>query len=156
MPHLRWSRARLRTVALAVVAALLLGGCAFGPAATDRRTVETLTSALDEAASAVEVGRLVVQLVVQDRTTTPTADITLLDALGDVGGAQDTLARDVPDTPHQPEREHGMTAVSEATAALVDARAWVNGTSTSSTAEVRQHLDDAADAIEQVTAELGG
>jgi hypothetical protein len=143
-------------VALLAATTLALGGCAFGPAATDRRTVETLTSALDEAASAVEVGRLVVQLVVQDRTTTPTADITLLDALGDVGGAQDTLARDIPDTPHQPARERGMAAVSDATAALVDARAWVNGTSPSSTAEVRQRLDAAADAIEQVTTELGG
>lgn len=156
MPHRRWSRARRAAGSLVLAASLALGGCAFGPSATDRRTVETLTSALDEAASAVEVGRLVVQLVQQGRTTTATADVTLHDALGDVGGAQDTLARDQPDRPHQAARDRALAAVGEATVALVDARAWVGGTSLGDVAQVRRQLADAADAIEQVTTELGG
>ncbi|MBT0994503.1 hypothetical protein KIN34_09410 [Cellulomonas sp. DKR-3] len=154
MPLLRRSDA-CRGAAALLAPALLLGGCAWGPSATDRRTVETLTSALDEAASGVAVAELVVLLVETDRTTTPVADVTLADALGDVGGAQDALARDMPDLPHQPARDRGLAAVADATAAVADTRAWVNGTSTSTTAQVRGALEDAADAIEQVTTELG-
>ena len=135
---------------------LVLAGCASGPSSADDRAAENLTAALDEAASGVEVATLVVRLVDDDRTTTPVADVTLRDALQDVGGAHDRLALDVPVQSEHDARDRALTAVADATRAVADARSWVNGVSPSTAAQVDEALRAAADAIESVTAELGG
>ncbi len=146
-----------RDLAVGVVGtALLLAGCAYGPSSADHRAPENLSDALDEAASGLQVATLVVRLVAQDRTTTPVADVTLRDALADVGGAYDTVARDVPPLPQQAARERALAAVGDATSAVADARAWVNDVSPSTGEQIEAALADAADAVESATAGLGG
>lgn len=153
---MRLRRERLRVAVGVVWAVLVLAGCASGPSSADARAAENLTLALDEAASGVEVATLVVGLVDDDRTTTPVADVTLRDALEDVGGAHGRLALDVPVQAEHDARDRALAAVADATRAVADARSWVNGVSASDTAQVVEALRAAADAIESVTSELEG
>jgi len=132
----------------------LVGGCAYGPSSADTSAALTMTAALDEAASAVEVGLLVVELVDTDRTTTPVADGTLRDALLEVGSASGSLADALPPRHLQDARARALDAVADATAALTDARAWVNDLAGGSAHDLTGALSDAADAVDAVTADL--
>lgn len=149
-------RPRARRVVGVASCVVVLGGCAYGPSSADHRAAENLAAALDEAASGVEVASLVVGLVEDDRTVTPVADVTLRDALADVGGAQDALARDVPELAQHAAREQALAAVADAVSAVADARSWVNGVSPSTGPQVDAALDAAGEAIDAATQELGG
>ncbi len=140
--------------AVAGACILLLGGCAYGPSSADGSAQITLTAALDEASSGVEVGLLVVDLVVRDRTTTPVADGTLRDAIAEVGSASSALADALPPLERQDTRARALDAVASATTALAAARAWVNDLSAGSAHDVTAALTEAGDAIDAVTADL--
>ncbi|UJP39626.1 hypothetical protein [Cellulomonas palmilytica] len=140
--------------AAALACSLLVGGCAYGPSSADTSAVLTMTAALDEATSAVEVGLLVVDLVARDRTTTPVADGTLRDALEEVGSAHRSLADALPPLDRQDSRARALDAVASATTALATARAWVDDLSAGSARDVAAALTDAGDAIDAVTTDL--
>lgn len=151
MPSPRRARPARATATWAAVA--VVGGCALGPGSADGYEARTLTDPVDEAASAVATGTLVVELAVRDRAFATVADTALLDAIGDAGGAQSTLAADVPrDPPLVAARHEAVVAVAQAVAALADARAWVNRTADRDAAEVLDALSSAAEALDAAVA----
>ena len=119
---------RARRCGAALIASLLtltLCGCVASrqqPGQADA----AVESALELASSAVETTTLTVTLLDDDRLTSAVADTAIADQIGELADASAALTTLVPpDDDSASARADGLTAVAQATAAVVAARAFV-------------------------------
>lgn len=139
--------------ACAVGAVLGLAGCA----THDGGTAGFLGRAIDGAASASASGALAVGLAADGRASAALLDSALGDAIADVRTAENEVAtRQVTNPDDAAAQQEALTAIADAEAALVDARAWASGAHDGGADEVVQRLADATDRLSALADEVGG
>jgi|GEM_PF-3691042 len=147
------NRPHATAVACAVLATLLLAGCA----THEGGTPGFLGRALEGAASAAETGALAADLAGADRAPAALLDSALGDAIADARTAAGEVAtRQVTDPDDAAAQQASLAAIEEALAALVDARAWASGAHDGAAAPVSERLRQAADRLTGLAEEVGG
>jgi len=145
---------RVARAALAVVALATVAGCAVGSSSTRADDARALVDPLEQSSSAVATAQIAVGLLGDGDLTPAVTDTSLLDqnaVLEDAGFAVSTL---VPtDATTSTWQADSLAAVREAQAAVVEARAWANGSGAGEEA-VAAALDDSADRLEELTQRL--
>ncbi|WP_420112793.1 hypothetical protein [Pseudactinotalea sp.] len=119
-----------------------------------------LTGALEDAASAVETCDLTLGLLVQRRLTAAVADTALLDQIRVLEESTSALTTLVPPAELGQARSSALSALGAASAAVVEARAWVSGElgaadGPGAAAEVSEALADAGEQIDDALAQVG-
>jgi hypothetical protein len=140
-------RAVLGRAILAVVMTVLALTACSGPTTTGQATT-AMVDALEEASSAVETVDLTITLLAAGRLSDEVADASVLDQIGVLEQSATALGTLVPPAELGQARADAEAALATAGAAVVEARAWVNGVSAPSApataAEVLAGLETAS------------
>jgi hypothetical protein len=140
---------------LATIAAVtVVAGCAVGSSASRADDARALADPVAQATSAVETASLAVDLLRDDRATTPVTDTALIDQIHVLEESADAVATLVPTDPDAAVwQQDALAAVRDAQSAVVAARGWVNKAG-GSAGRVRAGLDASAEQLDALTSTL--
>lgn len=148
-------RRRVRTTVLAaLVASVLLAGCAVPSTREPADDARALADALGPVTSAVETALVATDLLDRGQAPPSVVDTALLDQLHVLQDAADAVVTLVPAPgPGTEQQAAALAAVHDAQGAVAGARAWATGAGGSAD-EVTAALDDAAATVDDLTTTL--